>query len=139
MSRTTSLLAALAMGSCAALNLSQADGANAMTIAWDCFDRSSNALVARSSVDITSPAISCLPAAGAAQAASPGAAQPAESAATEVGSESETATTPEAGTETSTASETSTESAPASEESIGTILGSHLGKLIGQGLADLFR
>jgi len=46
---------------------------------------------------------------------------------------------PEAGTETSTASETSTESAPASEESIGTILGSHLGKLIGQGLADLFR
>jgi len=139
MSRTTSLLAALTMGSCAALNLAQADAANAMTIAWDCFDRSSNALVARSSVDITSPAISCLPAAGAQQAASPAPAQPAETTTTDVGSESETATTPETDRETSTTSETSAETAPQSEESIGTILGSHLGRLIGQGLADLFR
>ena len=139
MSRTTSLLAALAMGSCAALNIAQPDAANAMTIAWDCFDRSNNALVARSSVDITSPAISCLPAAGAQQAASPAAAQPAETAVTEVSTTGETATTPENSAESSTTPETSAEPAAQSEESIGTILGTHLGRLIGQGLADLIR
>ena len=65
MNRSASLLAALALTSSAALNLSTAGNASAMTIAWDCFDRTSNALVARSAVDLTSPAISCLQAAGA--------------------------------------------------------------------------
>ena len=133
MSRTTTLLAALAITSSSAFNLAQSPAAKAMTISWDCFDRSTTALVARSSVDITSPAISCLPAAGAAQAVSPAATQAAETEATEVGSGSETMTGTEAG------AETSTESDPGSEQSLGTILGTHLSKLIGQGLANLFR
>ena len=67
MSRPASLITAVALTSGAALNLPFAQSASAMTIAWDCFDRSNNALVARSSIDLTSPSISCLPAAGAPQ------------------------------------------------------------------------
>jgi len=32
-----------------------------MAIAYDCFDRSTSVLVARSAIDMTSPAVSCLP------------------------------------------------------------------------------
>ena len=37
--------------------------AEALSISWDCFDRESNELVARSAIDLTSTKISCLPAA----------------------------------------------------------------------------
>ena len=37
--------------------------AEALSISWDCFDRESNELVARSAIDLTSAKISCLPAA----------------------------------------------------------------------------
>ncbi len=63
MNLSISLLSALTLSSTALLSV-QPQEANAMTIAFDCFERSTERLVARSAVDITSTAISCLPVPG---------------------------------------------------------------------------
>jgi len=63
MNRSISLLSALTLSSTALLSV-QTQEANAMTIAFDCFERSTERLVARSAVDMTSTAISCLPVPG---------------------------------------------------------------------------
>jgi len=164
MSRSASLLAALALTSGTALNLSTASSAGAMTIAWDCFDRSSNALVARSAVDITSPAISCLPAAGAGstQAQSEPTEQSSDLATSDIAGDSSDLGstefsdeftddfTADAGSadpgyseEPSFQDDTSAGSDVANVgsstgDALGQAVGSHLGKLLGQGISDLF-
>ena len=164
MSRSASLLAALALTSGTALNLSTATSAGAMTIAWDCFDRTSNALVARSAVDITSPAISCLPAAGAGstQAQSEPTEQPSDLATSDIAGDSSDLGstefsdeftddfTADAGSadpgfseEPSFQDDTSAGSDVANVgsstgDALGQAVGNHLGKLLGQGISDLF-
>jgi hypothetical protein len=63
MNRSISLLSALALSSASLLAL-QLQEAKAITIAFDCFERGTEKLVARSAVDMTSTAISCLPVPG---------------------------------------------------------------------------
>ena len=63
MNRSLSLLSAITLSSAALLSV-QPQEARAMTIAFDCFERSTEKLVARSAVDMTSTAISCLPVPG---------------------------------------------------------------------------
>ena len=63
MNRSLSLLSALTLSSAALLSV-QPQEVNAMTIAFDCFERSTEKLVARSAVDMTSMSISCLPVPG---------------------------------------------------------------------------
>ena len=41
--------------------MTNASDVEAMAIAYDCFDRTTSSLVARSAIDMTSPAVSCLP------------------------------------------------------------------------------
>lgn len=159
MSRSASLLAALALTSGTALNLSTATSAGAMTISWDCFDRSSNALVARSAVDITSPAISCLPAAGAGstQAQSEPTEQPSDLAtsnitgdssdlgSTEFSDEFTDDFTADAGyseepsfQEDASAGSDFANAGSSTGDALGQAVGNHLGKLLGQGISDLF-
>ena len=164
MNRSASLLAALALTSGAALNLSTANSADAMTIAWDCFDRTSNALVARSAVDLTSPAISCLQAAGAGstQVQNEQTEQPSDLATNDITSDSSDPGASEFGDEfandftadtgavdpaltedLSFQDDTSAGSAFANAgsstgDALGQAVGNHLGKLLGQGISDLF-
>lgn len=63
MNRSLSILSALTLSSAALLSV-QPQEVNAMTIAFDCFERSTEKLVARSAVDMTSMSISCLPVPG---------------------------------------------------------------------------
>lgn len=146
MPRSASFLAAVALTSGAALNLTAAGNASAMTIAWDCFDRTSQALVARSAVDLTSPSISCL------QAVDGGGAQLAEIANTQpetdpgladLQSIDETLAQqdPANGSGFSDQGTIEPETAPPvnTGEALSQSVGEHLGKLIGQGFADLFR
>ena len=60
MQRSISLLSALTLSSSAFL-MTNASDVEAMAIAYDCFDRTTSSLVARSAIDMTSPAVSCLP------------------------------------------------------------------------------
>ena len=160
MNRSASLLAALALTSGAALNLSTATSAAAMTIAWDCFDRTSNALVARSAVDLTSPAISCLQAAGAgsAQVQNEPTEQPADLATNDItddssdpgASEFENDFTADAGAadpgltedpsfkDDSSAGSDFANAGSSTGDALGQAVGNHLGKLLGQGISDLF-
>ena len=164
MSRSASLLAALSLTSGTALNLSTATSAGAMTIAWDCFDRTSNALVARSAVDITSPAISCLPAAGAGstQAQSEPTEQPSDLATSDITGDSSDLSSTEFSdefTDDFTADAGSADPGYSEEppfqddtsagsdvanvgsstgDALGQAVGNHLGKLLGQGISDLF-
>ena len=164
MSRSASLLATLALTSGTALNLSTATSAGAMTIAWDCFDRTSNAIVARSAVDITSPAINCLPAAGAGstQAQSEPTEQPSDLATSDItGDSSDLGSTefsdeftdnftadagsadpgyseePPLQDDTSAGSDFAN-AGSSTGDALGQAVGSHLGKLLGQGISDLF-
>jgi hypothetical protein len=113
----------------------------AMTVAWDCFDRSTQTLVARSAVDLTSPAISCL------EAVAPN--QQPTAADTALQHSVHVATTPEleqASLEIHPPAELQSMLDPAGApqpqaspgEDLGSTLGSHFGRLLGQGLADLF-
>tara|TARA_B100000073_G_scaffold245417_1_gene205962 strand:- start:458 stop:940 length:483 start_codon:yes stop_codon:yes gene_type:complete len=63
MTRSHILLSAFALSSAALLSV-QTQETKAMNIAFDCFERSSEKLVARSAVDMTSTTISCLPVPG---------------------------------------------------------------------------
>ena len=160
MNRSASLLAALALTSGTALNLSTANSADAMTIAWDCFDRTSNALVARSAVDLTSPAISCLQAAGAGnnQAQNEPTEQSADLATNDITGDSSDPGATEFGDDftadagaadpgysedpsvqdgASTGSDFAN-AASSTGDALGQAVGNHLGKLLGQGISDLF-
>jgi len=146
MTRSASFLAALALTSGAALNLTAAGNASAMTIAWDCFDRTSQALVARSAVDLTSPSISCLQAVGGgAQSAETAIAQPEAEADPDLADQQDIEDTlaqqdPADGSGFSDQGQTEPETAPPSNtaQALSQAVGAHLGKLIGQGFADLF-
>ena len=160
MNRSASLLAALALTSGAALNLSTANSADAMTIAWDCFDRTSNALVARSAVDLTSPAISCLQAAGAGstQVQNEPTEQPSDLATSNIADDSSdpgsTEFNDEFTADAGSADPGYSEEPPFQDDTsagsgfanigsstgdaLGQAVGNHLGKLLGQGISDLF-
>ena len=135
MNRSLSILAAFTLAAGFALTLTNPSSAQAMTIAWDCFDRTSNALVARSAVDLTSPAISCLQAAGgAAQQSQPPAA---DGFSTDPGFSQEPG--PDAnGLADTTPTDPETAPGCSTGDALGNALGNHLGKLLGQGIADLF-
>ena len=62
MTNTISLITVITLSS-SMIVLGDVLSAEALSISWDCFDRESNELVARSAVDLTSTKISCLPAA----------------------------------------------------------------------------
>ena len=62
MTNSLSLITTITL-SASTIALGDVLSAEALSIAWDCFDRESNELVARSAIDLTSPKISCLPAA----------------------------------------------------------------------------
>jgi len=129
MNRSLSLLSALALGS-TSLVIANAPQAEAMTIAYDCFDRTTSALVARSSVDMTSPAVSCLPVPGAA-AVDTTPLETADDVVLEAGVTEEL--TPDLTTEQEMTIEDQLGSA------VGQAVGQHLGQLLEQGIADLFR
>ena len=155
MDRSLSLLSALALGS-TALVIAHGPKADAMAIAFDCFDRNTSQLVARSAVDMTSPAISCLPVPGGAIASNPGL-----STADDVMKISDTTTDdPDADffedptVDDSTAEDFSDddfnndntegdiadlEDSQSTGEKVGSAFGEHLGKLLVKGLSDLFR
>jgi hypothetical protein len=149
MNRPHILLSTFALSSAVLLPL-QTQEVKAMNIAFDCFERSSEKLVARSAVDITSTSISCLPV-------------PGSTLADDSSSDSDNAdmlvediTTDEDLDQDDDSDidiadngiddevdfeeddgEASPESSTGSQ--LGDAVGQHLGKLIGKGFADLFR
>ena len=151
MSRSTCFITAVALSSGAALNLHLAQSAYAMTIKWDCFDRSSNALIARSAIDITSPAISCLQAAGDLQLTDTATDESPEII--DISNENhaeddldhswnddeftEESFTDDEFAEQNQSSDQS--EIPSTGDALGAAVGNHLGKLLGQGISDLFR
>ena len=112
-----------------------------MAIAYDCFDRSTSALVARSAIDMTSPAVSCLPVPGAATADSVIEANNSET--TDVISdeeydesiieEEELIADESFDVEEEVIDELST------GEQLSNAAGEHMGKLIGNMISDIFR
>ena len=125
-----------------------------MTIAFDCFERSSEKLVARSAVDITSTSISCLPVPGTTIAEdsssdSEGKGQLVDNITTEEDGgegdgwggdgweDDDGGNIADGGVTHEDDGETYPE--PSTGSQLGDAVGQHLGKLIGQGFADLFR
>ena len=146
MTRNLSHLAAFTLTAGSALGLANPSSTQAMTIAWDCFDRTSQALVASSAVDLTSPSISCLQAVG-------GGAQPAETASAQPEPAADPGLNDQQGIDDTLAQQdpadgsgfsnqgqAEPETAPTTTaaEALSQAVGAHLGKLIGQGFADLF-
>ena len=146
MNRSLSLLSAITLSSAALFSVQPQD-ASAMTIAFDCFERNTDRLVARSAVDMTSTAISCLPVPGttttgsvdqgdeygdtieAGHTTSDDQTDLDDDGDTDGDTDDTTAATPDWGDE-----DDDTDS-----ESTGSKLGSIIGDLIGKGLDDLFR
>lgn len=160
MNRSLSLLSAITLSSAALFSV-QPQEASAMTIAFDCFERSTEKLVARSAVDMTSTVISCLPVPG--STASTGSVDQGDEYGDtlEAGNTSSddqtdwedegeddqiawedegendsepddtTASTPDWGDEE--------DNSDSGSESTGSQLGNIIGDLIGKGLDDLFR
>ena len=122
-----------------------------MNIAFDCFERSSEKLVARSAVDITSTSISCLPVPGTTIAEdsssdSEGKGQLVDNITTEEDADwveggwedgDDSGNIADGGVTDGDDGETYPE--PSTGNQLGDAVGKHLGKLIGQGFADLFR
>ncbi len=139
MTRSLSLLSAVAFSS-TALVIAHGPKADAMAIAFDCFDRTTSQLVARSAVDMTSSAVSCLPVPDttttpAQTSPSPTSPDPViEIGAGEVDFTGD-------GTVEPGFSDPEVTPAPemSSGDQLGSAVGQHLGKLLGQGIADLFR
>ena len=151
MSRSACFITAVALSSGAALNLHLAQSSYAMTIEWDCFDRSSNALIARSAIDITSPAISCLQAAGDLQLTDTATDESPEIM--DISNENHAEDdldhswnndefTEESFTDDELAEQNQSSDQseiPSTGDALGAAVGNHLGKLLGQGISDLFR
>ena len=125
-----------------------------MAIAFDCFERSSEKLVARSAVDITSTSISCLPVPGTTIAEDSGIGSEGEDILVDnVISEDDDwedngwgendaddiADNDIADENDSVEDDGDTYPESSTGSQLGDAMGQHLGKLIGQGLADLFR
>ncbi len=145
MNRSLSLLSAFALSSAALLSF-QPQEAKAIKIAFDCFERSSEKLIARSAVDMTSTAISCLPV--------PGTTLTDDSS---IDSDEEDILVDHTTTEEDTDFEEDIayededvyeddedvyeedEDEPSTGSKLGSALGQHIGKLLGQGIKDLFR
>ena len=164
MNRSAALLTALTLS--AGASLSQGQASQAMNIAWDCFDRSTEALVARSAIDITSPAISCQPAVGSgSQQADNNNTDHHSEDVIEISHEETVSQNEEFGLEDDSIENNASQEdandfsdedwgqiddgsediiaegsddSPSTGGQLGQALGDHLGKLIGQGLADLF-
>jgi len=135
MTRSLPLLAAFTLTAGSALTFANPSSTQAMTIAWDCFDRTSQALVARSAVDLTSPAISCLQAVGSGAQQSQTPAH--ESFSTDPGVSQVPG--PDAnGFADTTPTDSETTGDSSTGVALGNALGNHLGKLLGQGIADIF-
>lgn len=162
MKHTLPLLSALTLSS-SALLCASASQAQAMAIAFDCFDRETEQLVARSSVDMTTMAVTCLPVS---QSASHNSEENNDGiihisnednpAAEDWDDEDDFGITAEEEnladqpefddnndfgdddyTEEDIADNSEYEN-PSSGDQLGEALGNHLGKLIGQGFTDLF-
>ena len=161
MKRSLPLLSALTLGSTALLCAS-ASQAKAMAIAFDCFNRETEQLVARSSVDMTTMAVTCLPVSQSASHSS----ENNDDGIIHISNEENTSSedwddedyldnTAEDDnladqsefddnndfddddyTEEDIADNSEYEN-PSSGDQLGEALGNHLGKLIGQGFADL--
>ena len=161
MKRSLPLLSALTLGSTALLCAS-APQAKAMAIAFDCFNRETEQLVARSSVDMTTMAVTCLPVSQSASHSS----ENNDDGIIHISNEENTSSedwddedyldnTAEDDnladqsefddnndfddddyTEEDIADNSEYEN-PSSGDQLGEALGNHLGKLIGQGFADL--
>ena len=121
-----------------------------MNIAFDCFERSSEKLVARSAVDITSTSISCLPVPGTTLAEDSSSDSEGEDLLVDNVIEEEDEDWADGPGDDIADSdiddedeyveddgETNSESSTGSQ--LGNAVGKHLGKLIGQGFADLLR
>lgn len=122
-----------------------------MNIAFDCFERGSEKLVARSAVDITSTAISCLPVPGTTIAEDSSSdsegddqlvsnVMPEEDDNWEVGNDSSNIA--DGGiidNDDSAEGDGETHPEPSTGNELSDAVGKHLGKLIGRGFADLFR
>ncbi len=148
MNRSQSLISTFALSS-AALLCFQAQEVKAMNIAFDCFERSSEKLVARSAVDITSTSISCLPI--------PGTTHAEDSSSDSEGEDSligndvpevdgwedddagEIADSGIADEDGSVENDDETNPEPSTGSQLGDAIGQHLGKLISKGFADLLR
>ena len=150
MNRSHILLSTFTLSSIALLSL-QPHEVKAMNIAFDCFERGSEKLVARSAVDITSTAISCLPVPGTtiaddSSSDTEGDAQLVSNVMPEENDNGEDSNDPsniaDGGIIDDDGSaegdeETHPESSTGNE--LSDAVGKHLGKLIGRGFADLFR
>jgi hypothetical protein len=162
MKRSLPLLSALTLGS-SALLCASASQANAMAIAFDCFNRETEQLVARSSVDMTTMAVTCLPVSQSASHSSEEnddgiiqisnedvpssedwdyedyAANTVEDdhLADQSEFEDDNDFDDDDYTEEDIADNSEYEN-PSSGDQFGEAVGNHLGKLIGQGFADLF-
>ena len=167
MKRSLPLLSALTLSS-STLLCASAPQANAMSIAFDCFNRETEQLVARSSVDITTMAITCLPVS---QSASHSSEQNDDGIIHISNEDNPSSDTWEdedyfdnAAEDNNLADQSEFEDDndfndndfddndyieddiadnteyenPSSGDELGDALGNHLGKLIGQGFADLF-
>jgi len=162
MNRSCSFFSVLALGSSAVMGLSVSK-TEAMTIAFDCFDRNTQQLVARSAVDMTNITISCLPVPGGNIASNPDSLSLDESNAQDIieisdeqlidedgiSSEDESLTDENYQDDDNeddnyyeedgyTEDDLTTESEPSTGDQLGEALGNHLGRLIGQGIADIF-
>lgn len=140
MHRSLSLLSALTLSSTAVAMTNTAD-VEAMAIAYDCFDRSTSTLVARSTIDMTSPAVSCLPVPGAATADSVIEANNSET--TEVISDEEydenVIEEEELIADESFDVEEEVIDDLSTSEQLSNAAGEHMGKLIGNIISDIFR
>ena len=157
MKRSLPLLSALTLGSTALLCAS-ASQAKAMAIAFDCFNRETEQLVARSSVDMTTMAVTCLPVSQSASHSSENNDDGIIHISNEENPSSEdwddenyldnTAEDDNLAdqsefdddddyTEEDIADNSEYENSSSGDQ-LGEALGNHLGKLIGQGFADLF-
>lgn len=146
MKRPLSALSALTFSSIT-LVIAHAPQSKAMAIAFDCFDRTTSQLVARSAVDMTSPAVSCLPVPGGTVASNPD--WPSDDNVLEI-SDTISEDDPDADffedsvVDDSTADDfeddvADLEDSQSTGEKLGSAVGEHLGKILVEGLSDLFR
>ena len=161
MNRSFSFFSALALGSSALIGTS-VPKAEAMTIAFDCFDRNTQQLVARSAIDMTNITISCLPVPTGNIASNLDSLDQGNdpdiieiSDETDIDYESISSEDEDLVVENHqdedyeddnyddeddyTEDDLTTESDPSTGDQLGEALGNHLGRLIGRGIADIFR
>ena len=121
-----------------------------MNIAFDCFERSSEKLVARSAVDITSTSISCLPAPGTTIAEDSSSGSEEEGTLVDNvieeededwadGPEDDIADSDIYDGDEDVEEDVETNPGQSTGSQLGNAVGQHLGNLIGKGFADLFR